>query len=392
MSPASRIYLDHNATTPIRPEVLEAMLPYLREHFGNPSSIHAYGQGVRKALEEARIRVASLMGTADPGNVLFTSCGTESNALAIQGAAFSAWERSQGKKKHLLLSSVEHDGVMEIGRALRRRGFEIGLIPVDGHGRVNPREVASSLRSETVLVSVMHANNEIGTLQPIRDIALLCREREVLFHSDAVQSAGKIPISVEEWGVDILSLSGHKLNAPKGVGALYVRKGLPLAAVVPGHQERNRRGGTENVASIVGLGRACELALKEMPGRDGRLKDLRRHLEEGLLSRIPRCRVNGHPTERLDNTVHLGIEDVEGQALVIALDLEGIAASSGAACSSGAVESSHVVSAIGLSPSFARGTLRLSLGWGNTKEEIDRALEVIPRCVERLRRLAPVHR
>ncbi|MBI4345375.1 MAG: cysteine desulfurase [Elusimicrobia bacterium] len=379
------VYLDHNATTPVRPEVLEAMLPWLGPRFGNPNSAYRLGQEARKAVEDARAQVARLLG-AKPEEIVFTSCGSEADVLAIAGAAHRAHERSKGAKKHLITSAIEHDAVREALRVLEKRGFEATTVGVDAHGRVDPQDVRRALREDTILVSIMHANNEVGTIQPVGEIAAACREKGVLMHTDAVQSAGKVPIDVGALGVDLLALSGHKLNAPKGVGALYVRQGVRLTPVITGHQEKNRRGGTENVASIVGLGRACELAAAELDRHAAELSALRKRLEDGCL-KIPGSRVNGHPTLRLPNTCHVAFDGIEGFQLVVALDLEGVCVSAGPACSTGAVDPSHVLAAMGCDSRWCVGALRISLGWGSTRADVDRLLALLPGAVEKLRRV-----
>lgn len=385
-----RVYLDHNATTPVRPEVLEAMLPFLREAFGNPNSVHRPGQEARAAVEEARRQVAGLLG-AEPEEIVFTSCGSESDALAVAGAAYRALRESGGRRNHLVASSVEHDAVRETLSVLGSRGFEVSWVGVDGHGRVNPEEVGRAVRDKTSLVTVMHANNEVGTLQPIAEVVRAVRRvsADAILHTDAVQSAGKVPLDVRALGVDLLSISGHKLNAPKGIGALYVRKGVLLDPMVAGHQEKNRRGGTENVAGLVGLGRACELAAREMAAHAREVAALRVRLEEGILSKVPRSRLNGHPALRLPGTCHFSFEGVDGHQLVIALDLEGIAASSGPACSSGASLASHVLEAMGVPEPLCLGSLRLSLGWGSVAEDVEAALRTVPEAVRRLREVVP---
>ena len=386
MSSADRfVYLDHNATTPVRPEVLAAMLPWLGAKFGNPNSAYRIGQEARSAVEHARAQVAKLIH-AKPEEIVFTSCGSESDVLAIVGAAQRAYDRSQGAKRHLITSAIEHDAVREAFTCLQKRGFEATIVGVDAHGRVNPESVRQALKPETILVSIMHANNEVGTIQPIAEIAALCREKGVLFHTDAVQSAGKVDIDVAKLGVDLLALSGHKLNAPKGVGALFVRQGVRLSAVITGHQEKNRRGGTENVASIVGLGRACELAAEELDAHAREQLRLRRRLEEGCL-RISGSRVNGHPDHRLPNTCHVAFDGIEGFQLVVALDLEGVCVSAGPACSTGAVDPSHVLSAMGCTSNWCVGALRLSVGWGSTDADVDRLLALLPKAVEKLRKV-----
>ncbi|MBI4051406.1 MAG: aminotransferase class V-fold PLP-dependent enzyme [Elusimicrobia bacterium] len=371
------VYFDHNATTPVRPEVLSGMLPYLKRYFGNPNSAYRLGQETRRAVEKARAQVSSLIGAQYPDEIVFTSCGSESDAFAIQGAAV---------KKHLITSRIEHDAVLESFKLLEARGFEVDYVGVDRYGRVDPEEIRRFLRPDTCLVSIMFANNEVGTLQPIHEIDRICREKGVLFHTDAVQAVGKIPISVRELGADLLSLSGHKLNAPKGIGALYIRRGVRLSPLVTGHQEKERRGGTENVAGIVALGTACALAQNEMQKHSVEFLRLRKHLEVGIL-KLPGVRLNGHPDLRLPNTAHFSFEGVDGHALVVGLDLEGICVSSGPACSTGSVDPSHVLRAMGIAPALAKGSLRFSVGWGNSMEEVERFLEVFPKILEKQRRV-----
>ncbi|MBI4055958.1 MAG: cysteine desulfurase [Elusimicrobia bacterium] len=377
------IYLDHNATTPLRPEVLEAMLPYLRDQFGNPNSTYRLGQQSRKAVEKARSQVAALIGAEFPDEVVFTSCGSEADALAIQGVSRLS-NNGAGPQKHFITSQIEHDAVLESFRIVRAQGGEVSVVRVDRHGSVDLEEIRYHLRKDTRLVSIMFANNEVGTIQPIQEITHLCREKGVLFHTDAVQAVGKIPFSVKELGLDMLSLSGHKLNAPKGVGALYVRRRVNLVPLVTGHQERERRGGTENVAGIVGLGEACAVAQKELPIHPREFLWMRQRLEQGLL-RLPKAQLNGHPTSRLPNTVHFSFDGVEGHALVVGLDLEGICISSGPACSSGSVEPSHVLKAMGVPASVAVGSVRISLGWGNTLSEVEEFLKIFPKVLNKQR-------
>lgn len=378
-------YLDHNATTPVRPEVVDAMLPYLKEQFGNPNSAYRLGQAARKAVERAREQVAALIGASDPGEIVFTSCGSESDVTAIAGAAWLALDESKSKRNRIVSSQIEHDAVRGILQQLSRRGFSVAELGVDGQCVVGIEAVREALTPATSLVSVMHANNEVGSIQPIEAIAAACRERGVAFHTDAVQSAGKLKLEAARWGVDLLSISGHKINAPKGIGALYVRKGTRLAATITGHQEKNRRGGTENVASIVGLGVACELALKELPHAE-ELRALRDRLEAGVL-KIPGARLNAGKARRLPNSAHFSFEGLDGHHLVVALDLEGICASSGPACSTGASTPSHVLMAMGVEPRLATGSLRVSLGWGSTRADVDRLLAVLPKAVEKLRQV-----
>ncbi|MFA6030598.1 MAG: aminotransferase class V-fold PLP-dependent enzyme [Elusimicrobiota bacterium] len=378
------VYLDHNATTPVRPEVLEAMLPWLRDLYGNPSSVHSFGQRARRAVEEARAAVARLLNASKPEELVFTSGGSEALALAVLGAAEGARLASGGAKRRVVTTRVEHEAHRGLGALLEGRGFEVVAVEVDGEGRVEPAEVLAALRPDTALVSVMLANNEVGTLQPVAELARLCRERGIPSHTDAVQAVGKVPVDVQALGVDLLSLSGHKFNAPKGVGALYARQGTALVPVVAGHQERNRRGGTENVAGIVGLGAAARLAGEGLAPHARELEALRDRLEEGL-ARVPGSRRMSRAAARLSNTCHFCFEGLDGHDLVIALDLEGVCASSGSACAGGLARVSHVLEAMGVPSPLARGALRLSLGWGSTAADVARVLEVLPGAVERLR-------
>lgn len=381
-----RIYLDHNATTPIRPEVLAAMLPYLTGEYGNASSIHAFGQNAREAVEQARSSVAALLG-ARAAEIMFTSGGTESDNHAILGAVAAA----PGIRKHVITSAIEHVAVLDSCKALGKNGVDLTILPVDRDGLVNPDDARRAIRPETVLITVMLANNETGAIEPIKKIAEVAGEKGIAFHTDAVQAAGKIPIDVEDLGVDLLSISAHKFNGPKGVGALYIRKGVRLAPLLyGGHSERDRRPGTEDVAAIAGMGKAAELAREGLMPDAERVGALRDCLERGLLARVPHAWVNGARAPRVPNTSNLTFPFIEGESMVIALDLKGIACSTGAACSSGAVEPSHVLMALGLAPEDARATLRLSLGHSTTEDEIDFALETIPPVIERLRQLSPI--
>jgi cysteine desulfurase len=383
-----RIYLDHNATTPLRPEVLAAMMPYLTGEYGNASSIHAYGQNARGAVEQARAKVARLLGARDT-EIMFTSGGTESNNYAILGAVAAA----PGKTKHVITSAIEHVAALDPCRALAKQGIELTILPVGRNGLVNPEDLRSAIRPHTVLITLMLANNEIGSIQPIEEIGKIAKEKGIVFHTDAVQAAGKIPVNVEKLGVDLLSISAHKFCGPKGVGALYIRKGTRLEPLLyGGHSERDRRPGTEDVAAIAGMGKAAELAPAEMAGESERIRGLRDRLEHGLLERVSQSWVNGARAPRVPNTANLTFPYVEGESMVIALDLKGIACSTGAACSSGALEPSHVLLALGLAPEDARATLRLSLGHQTTDEEIDLALETIPPVIERLRQLSPTYK
>jgi len=381
------VYLDYNATTPVAPEVLEAMLPYFAQEAGNASSIHSPGQRARAAVERARAAVADLLG-ARPAEIVFTSGGTESDNLAIFGIVAP----SPVPRKHVITSQIEHHAVLNTCQALERDAVQVTYIPVSAEGVVDPADVRRALRPETVLITVMHANNELGTVQPVEQIGKIAAEADVYFHIDAVQSAGKLPIRVDELGADLLSISAHKIRGPKGVGALYVRKGTRLRPLFfGGHHERDRRPGTENVTGIVGLGRAAEMAAANLAADGERVAALRDRLERELVARVPHARVNCGRALRTPNTTNITFPYVEGEALVIALDLKGVACSTGAACSAGAVEPSHVLTAIGLAPEDARASLRFSLGHETTAEEIDYAISVIPRAVEQLRELSPAY-
>jgi cysteine desulfurase len=384
-----RVYLDHNATTPLAPKVLEAMVPYLSEEFGNASSIHSWGQQAKAAVEEARERIARLLG-AQPSEIVFTSGGTESDNMAIFGTVEAARTR---ETKHVVTTPIEHHAVLYAATALENRGVSVTYVPVGSSGVVDPTDIERALTAQTVLISVMHSNNELGTLQPVEEIAAIARERGIVFHTDAVQSVGKIPVDTQALGVRLLSLSAHKFFGPKGVGALYVRKGTPLRPLMfGGHHERDRRPGTENVPGIVGLAKAAELAREHLDQEAGRVLNLRDRLEQGLLQAVPDIRVNGDRNRRLPSTSSISFDGIDGEGFVIALDLRGIACSTGAACSSGSLEPSHVLSAIGMSREQARSAVRFSLGCTNTSEDVDYALEVIPQVVNRLRSMSPTYK
>jgi cysteine desulfurase len=379
-----RIYFDHNATTPVHPAVVEAMVAALRDDYGNPSSVHRLGQRAKARLDEARGAVAALIG-AEPGEIVFTSGGTEADNFALRGAA-EALEATG--RRHVVVSAIEHEAVLNTARALGRRGWRLSIVPVDPRGVVAPEAVAECLADDTVVVSVMLANNEIGTIQPIAAIAELAHARGALVHTDAVQAVGKIPVDVGALGVDLLSLSAHKFNGPKGVGALWIRRGTRLVPLLTGgRHERNRRAGTENVPGIVGLGVAARLAREKLEGEAARLAALRDRLEAGILARVPGTAVNGGGAPRVPNTTNVSFERVEAESLLIALDLEGVAVSTGAACSSGALEPSHVLRALGLPPQRVQGSIRFSLGLGNTEADVDYVLDRLPALVEKLRAL-----
>ncbi len=386
----TRIYLDHNATTPVDPAVVEAMLPYFSGDFGNASSIHTFGQRARAAVETAREQVAALIG-ARPQEVIFTSGGTESDNHAIFGVVRLAL--ASAPAAHIITTAIEHEAVLNTCQALEMQGVAVTFLPVSREGLIDLDGLRKAIRPETVLITVMHANNELGTMQPLQEVGEIAAERDVYFHADAVQSVGKTPVDVQAWRLDLLSLSGHKLYAPKGVGATYIRSGTRLQQFFfGGHHQRGFRPGTENVAGIVGLGKAAELARLALAEDATRISALRDELEQGLLSRIPDARANASAAQRTPNTSNITFSGIEGEALVIALDLKGLACSTGAACSSGAVEPSHVLMAIGLPPSEARASVRFSLGRHTTAAEIDAALEIVPPTVAQLRRLAPAYK
>jgi cysteine desulfurase len=385
MTITRRVYFDHNATTPVDREVLEAMLPYFSTEYGNASSIHSFGQGSRAAVERARSAVAALLG-AKPSEIVFTSGGTESDNLAIFGVV----EGAPGARKHIITTQIEHSAALNSCQALEKRGIDVTFLAVNRDGVLDAAEVKRALRPETVLITIMHANNEIGTLQPMEEIGRIAAEADVWFHADAVQSAGKIPLDVEKLGVDLISISAHKFYGPKGVGALYVRTGTKLEPVFHGgHHERDRRPGTENVPGIVGLGRAAELALEKLSEDAARVARLRDRFEQGILAAVPDARVNGAGAARVPNTSNISFPEVASESLLIALDLKGMACSSGSACSSGAVTPSHVLTAIGLCAADARASLRFSLGRHTTEADVDYALAILPGEVARLRSISP---
>ncbi|MDI9485430.1 MAG: cysteine desulfurase NifS [Bacillota bacterium] len=382
----NQIYMDHAATTPVRPEVLEAMLPFFGSEYGNPSSVYGWGRRARQALDQARDKVSEILG-AEASEIIFTSGGSEGANLAIKGAAWAY----QKKGRHIVTSAVEHHAVLDSVLWLKKQGFEVTIVPVDEEGMVSPAEVEKALRPDTTLVTIMHANNEVGTIQPIREISEIVRNHGALFHTDAVQTAGVLDIDVKELGVDMLSLSAHKLYGPKGVGALYVRKGVRLDPLIHGGaQEKRRRAGTENTAGIVGLAKALELAHVDREEENARLIRLRDRLLEGL-QKIPHTKVNGSLVQRLPNNVNVCFQYIEGESMLLNLDLRGIAASSGSACTSGSLDPSHVLLAMGLSHEIAHGSLRLTLGRDNTESDIDFVLQEIPVIVERLRAMSPLY-
>ncbi|HEX15774.1 MAG TPA: cysteine desulfurase NifS [Deltaproteobacteria bacterium] len=378
------VYLDNNATTPVDPKVLEAMLPFLGEHYGNPSSLHRFGRVVRKAIEEAREQVAELLG-AHPDEVIFTSGGTEGDNAALRGVL-----EALPDKRHVVTTRVEHPAVLNLCRYLEGRGYEVTYLSVDRLGRLDLEELRASLREDTALVSIMLANNETGVIFPLAEVAEIVKERGVVLHCDAVQAVGKMPIDLRSLPVDLLAISGHKFHGPKGVGALYVRRGTPwIPLIIGGHHESGRRAGTENAASIVGMGKAAELAREELRHVD-EVRSLRDKLERGILERVPRVLLNGDPHGRLPNTSNLCFEGVEGEALLLRLDEVGIAVSAGSACSSGSGEPSHVLKAMGVPEPAIHGAIRFSLSRFTTEEEVDYVLQELPAVVEELRALSPL--
>ena len=379
------IYMDNSATTPVRKEVVEEMIPYMTENFGNPSSIYDLGKTSKNEVEKARKKVADAIG-AEENEIYFTSGGTESDNWAIKGIAFA----KRHKGKHIITSSIEHHAVLHTCEWVEGQGFEVTYLPVDKYGMVSTEDLKKAIRDDTILISIMLANNEIGTIQPVEKIGKIARENKIYFHTDAVQAIGHIPIDVQKMNIDLLSLSGHKFRGPKGCGALYIRKGIKIETLLHGGaQERKRRAGTENVPAIVGLGKAIELATWEIAESNKTLIEMRERLIEGLL-KIPKTHLNGHPTQRLANNVNVTFEYIEGESLLLLLNAKGIFASTGSACNSSSLEPSHVLTACGVPHEIVHGSLRLSLGEMNTKEDVDRVLEVLPEIVQKLRNMSPL--
>ena len=384
-----RVYMDNAATTALKKEVLDAMMPYLTDIYGNPSSLHTFGQEAHKAVENARHQVAKALNAADDREIIFTGCGTESDNMVLLGIA----QRYAKKGKHIITSAVEHHAVLYTCERLEKMGYEVTYLPVDEYGMVTAAQVSEAIRPETILVSIMFGNNEVGTVMPIKRIGEVCREKGVFFHTDAVQAVGHVHIDVQDMNIDLLSLSAHKFHGPKGVGALYVKKGIVVPALLTGGaQERNKRAGTENVAGIVGLGKAIELACSDIDESSARMTHLRDKLMTGIAGSIPEVKLNGHPTERLPGNVNFSIKYIEGESILLMLDINGIAASSGSACTSGSLDPSHVLLAMGLPHEIAHGSLRLTLGDDTTEEEVDYVLEVLPKVVERLRKMSPLYK
>ena len=382
-----RIYLDHNATTPLHPEVKKAMAPYLEEVFGNASSFHLFGREARKAVDEARVSVAKLIGAKEEREIIFTSGGTEADNMAIKGIAWALKE----KGNHIITSKIEHHAILEPAHFLEKFGFKITYLSCDKYGIVDLEELKKSITDKTILISIMWANNEVGTIEPIKQIAQIAREKGIYFHSDAVQAVGKIPLNVQEEGVDLLSLSAHKFYGPKGVAALYIRGGVKIEPLIHGGaHERRLRAGTENVPGIVGLGKAAQLALRDMSKEAVQLIYLRDKLHQGLAGKIELAHLNGHPTQRLPNTLNISFEAIEGESIILNLDLEGVACSTGSACTSSSLEPSHVLLAMGIVPRIAQGSVRFSLGRINTEEEIEYLIKILVPIVEKLRKMSPL--
>jgi cysteine desulfurase len=380
------IYMDHSATTFVKPEVLEAMIPFFTEHFGNPSSIYGIARYSKKAIDAARVQTAKALG-ADPDEIYFTSGGSESDNWAIKGVAFA--NRKIGN--HIITSQIEHHAVLHTCQFLEKEGFEVTYLPVDRFGLVNPVDLENAITDKTILISVMYANNEIGTIEPVAELGSIARRHKVYFHTDAVQAIGNIPVNVKDQNIDLLSLSAHKFYGPKGIGALYIRKGVRIENLVHGGaQERKRRAGTENIAGIVGLGRAIELATEDIPGHNARIRSMRDRLIKGVLEQIAHSRLNGHPEMRLPGNFNVSFEFIEGESMLLWLDDEGICASTGSACTSGSLEPSHVLLATGLPVEISHGSLRLTLGDANMEEDVDFVLGILPKVVQKLRDMSPL--
>jgi cysteine desulfurase len=382
------IYLDHSATTFVKPEVLEAMIPYFTEHFGNPSSIYGIARHSKKAIETARVQTAKALG-ADPDEIYFTSGGSESDNWAIKGVALA--NRKRGN--HIITTQIEHHAVLHTCKFLEKEGFEVTYLPVDQYGLVNPEDLENAITEKTILISVMYANNEIGTIEPVGDLGAIARNHKIYFHTDAVQAIGNIPIDVKSQNIDLLSLSAHKFYGPKGAGALYIRKGVRIENLIHGGgQERKRRAGTENIAGIVGLGKAIELATADIPGHNAAITAMRDRLLKGVLEKIPNARLNGHPEKRLPGNFNVSFEFIEGESMLLWLDDEGICASTGSACTSGSLEPSHVLLATGLPVEISHGSLRLTLGDANKEGDVDFVLDILPKVVQKLRDMSPLYR
>ena len=383
-----KVYLDNAATTALSPRVLEAMLPYFTQYYGNPSSVHAFGREAKQGLDKARDQVAKALH-CEPSEVIFTGCGTESDNTVLLGVA----QRYGDKGKHIITTNVEHHAILHTCEYLEKQGYSVTYLPVDQDGLVTAEQVAAAIRPDTILVSIMFANNEVGTIMPIQEIGAVCKEKGVLFHTDAVQAVGHIPVDVQAMHIDMLSLSAHKFHGPKGVGALYCRKGIRLPSyIMGGAQERGRRAGTENVAGIVGLGAAIQLATEQLEENRAKMTALRDRLMTGIQARISEVKLNGHPTNRLPNNVNFSFKYIEGESILLMLDMNGIAASSGSACTSGSLDPSHVLLALGLPHETAHGSVRLTLGDETTEEDIDYTIDVLEKTVARLRAMSPLYK
>lgn len=382
-----KVYFDHSATTATAPEVASQMVEYMTNTFGNPSSVHAFGREAKKAVIHARKQVADLIG-ANPDEILFTSGGTEGDNMALRGIA----EANKKRGNHIITTQIEHHAILHTCEALEKEGYRVTYLPVDEYARVNPQDVADAICDDTILISVMFANNEVGTIQPIAEIGKIAKEKGIYFHTDAVQAVGNYPIDVNEYGIDLLTISSHKFHGPKGIGALYIRKGVRIKPILfGGAQEKTLRPGTENTPGIVGLGKAAELAQAELTDKINRVQKLRDKLIAGITERIPEAKLNGHPTLRMPGNVNFSFRYIEGESLLLNLDIKGIAASSGSACTSGSLDPSHVLLAMGITHEIAHGSLRLSLGRENTEEDVDYCLEVLPEIVARLRSMSPLY-
>ncbi|MFA6321061.1 MAG: cysteine desulfurase NifS [Candidatus Omnitrophota bacterium] len=383
-----KVYMDNNATTSAREEVVEAMLPYFSQIYGNASSIHQFGRSARTAVDSARQKVAALLGASSPEEIIFTAGGTESDNFAIKGVAAAL--RSKGN--HIITSTIEHHAVLNTCKYLAKEGYDITFVGVDEYGVVKLDELRKAITDKTILITVMYANNEVGTVQPIEEIGKIAKEKGICFHTDAVQAVGKLPIDLKNADIDLLSMSGHKLYGPKGIGALYIKKGTKITPqMLGGHHEMGKRAGTENVSGMVGFGKACELAQKEMAIENKKLSDLRDYFYKGIISKIEEVRLNGHPEKRLPNTLNVGFRYLEGESIILNLDMEGVGVSTGSACTSGSLEPSHVLTAMGVDPADTQGSVRFSLGRDNNKEDVDYVLEILPPIIKRLRDMSPLY-
>ncbi len=383
-----QVYMDNNATTRTRPEVFEAMRPYFSEIYGNASSIHQFGRLARTAVDGARQKVAALIGAASPEEIIFTSGGTEADNFAIRGVLAAL----KAKGNHIITSAIEHQAVLNTCKSLAKEGYKVTFVGVDSDGVIKLDELKKAITDKTVLITVMHANNEVGTIEPIEEITAIAKERGVCFHTDAVQSTGKIPLDLKKSTIDLLSMSGHKLYGPKGIGALYIRKGTKITPqMIGGHHEMGKRAGTENTPGIVGLGKACELAAGELKSESAKLTGLRDYFYKAITSKIDDVRLNGHPTKRLPGTLNVGFKYLEGESIILNLDMERIGVSTGSACTSGSLEPSHVLTAMGIDPADTQGSVRFSLGRDNTKEDVDYVITVLPPIIKRLRDMSPLY-